>query len=110
MTEQELLQIKQREAERVADAGVLAALLVPQLTVALARGAGPTPEPIPRFAAETSAPAREFTTPTDNFSADASSASPREPSMAGSPAIPDLLDAMLAAERRGRRATTNQRQ
>lgn len=65
------------ERERVAEAVLLAELLIPQLTGGprLARSVAPARAPAPMPA---SAPA------------------------AGPPAIPDLLDAMLAAERTGR--------
>lgn len=81
LSEAELRTLFAAEEQRVAEAVVLAELLIPQLT-------GPRP-PVPARAVPAApVPAR-----------------PRAPAAdaRGSPAIPDLLDAMLAAERTGRR-------
>ncbi len=68
------------ERQRVAEAVLLAELLIPQLL-----GSRPVPRPAAAITAVTPRPA-----------------APRPPD-AGPPAITDLLDAMLAAERAGRR-------
>ncbi len=80
LSDDELRRLFAAEEQRVAEAVVLAELLIPQLV----GGRPPVPaKPVPA----SPAPAR-----------------PRTPAASsGSPAIPDLLDAMLAAERTGRR-------
>lgn len=79
LSDDELRRLFAVEEQRVAEAVVLAELLIPQLV------GGRPPAPAKPVAAPP-APAR-----------------PRAPASPGSPAIPDLLDAMLAAERPGRR-------
>jgi len=80
------------EERRVADAVVLAELLIPQLagSIPAARGAGLPPGPTDGRAAG------------DSFSRGV------DP-VAGPPAIPDLLDAMLAADAAARRQSANRR-
>jgi hypothetical protein len=88
LPESELRAIFTREEQRVADAMILSELLVPTLLKALSVPPA-APGPVP-----SSSPWREPSAPRPN------SAAP----VGGSPAIPDLLDAMLAAELTGRRA------
>lgn len=80
LPDEELGRLFAAAEQRVAEAVVLAELLIPQLV------GGRPPIPVKSIPAS-SAPARSRTV----------EAAP------GSPAIPDLLDAMLAAERTGRR-------
>jgi hypothetical protein len=88
LPEKELRALFEQEEQRVAEAVILSELLIPRLVegwpaVSGPRSAGPARAPAPR---------------------------PVAPA-AGPPAIPDLLDAMLAAERNGRRpAPANQRE
>ena len=92
LPEGELQVIFANEERRVADAVVLAELLIPQLagSTPTANGAGSPPREPGRRA------------PVDVFSPVADPA-------AGSPAIPDLLDAMLAADAAARRQTAGRR-
>jgi hypothetical protein len=99
LSESELRALEQREEQRIADAVVLAELLIPQLVAARTMAA-----PAPARREPDRHPAAAVISFPDNVSV-----APRAPA-SGSPAIPDLLDAMLAAERNGRRATADQRQ
>ncbi len=83
LTEEKLCALFLSETEHVAEAMVLAELLVPQLARLLPGAAG-EPRPTLFVPVPATAPAGRLT-----------------PGL--SPAIPDLLDAMLAAERHGRR-------
>lgn len=94
VTAEELQAMFAAEEERVANAAVLAELLVPQLRGALADGAGPSPAATVSARRETPAP----------FAV----ARVTEP-VAGSPAITDLLDAMLAADGAARRQSSGRR-
>jgi hypothetical protein len=88
LTDTGLQQLYLLERNRIADAEILCELLVPRLAGAFpAVGRAPPPR---RAAAK----------PVSHREADA---------MAGSPEIPELLDAMLAAERTGRRVAQNTR-
>lgn len=89
---EELQTIFAAEEQRVANAAVLAELLIPQLRGALADGAFPSTGPATNLRRETPAP----------FAV----ARVSEP-VAGSPAITDLLDAMLAADGAARRQSTS---
>ncbi len=102
LPESKLQEMFAREEARIADAVALAEILIPQLVAARA-GA---PVVTQTYVATREEP---VTAPVIPFSSDDSSAVPRAPAT-GSPAIPDLLDAMLAAERHSRRATANKRQ
>jgi len=85
LPESELRAIFSAEAGRVADATILCELLAPPLAARLSLPAGIAPAPATR----------------------SSPASPRPAVVAtGSPAIADLLDAMLAAQRDARRPLT----
>lgn len=90
----ELQAIFVNEERRVADAVVLAELLIPQLAGSLptANGVGSRPRE--------SEPGRR---------APVATLSPVADPVAGSPAIPDLLDAMLAADAAARRQTAGRR-
>lgn len=85
LPESELQALFVREEQRVAEAAILSELLLPRLVDALPVPAGRNRPPPPSARAEP-APPRQHTEPA-----------------AAPPAIPDLLDAMLAAERHGRR-------
>lgn len=91
LTDAELKSIYATEERRVADASVLAELLVPRLVASLpAAGATPrSPAPMPR--PEPDAPVERPTT-----------ANP----LGGVPDIPDLLDAMLSSERSAARRSS----
>jgi hypothetical protein len=84
--DEELQELFAREEQRVADAVILAELLAPRLA-----------------AARPSAPAVHVTTTAPVRREDFSPAPRVVESGAGSTAIPDLLDAMLAADRTARR-------
>jgi hypothetical protein len=85
LPESELRGLFAVEEQRVAEAAILSELLLPRLVDALPVHAGRARSLPP--------PARDEPSPP-----------PRKPEpAAGPPAIPDLLDAMLAAERHGRR-------
>jgi hypothetical protein len=85
LPESELQAMFAREERRVAEAAIMAELLVPRLVRAWPAASGPAvagnSRPVP------------FSSP----------AAVRAAAPAGSPDIPDLLDAMLAAERNSRR-------
>ena len=83
LSEDQLQAMRATEERRVAEAGILAELLIPRLVVALPAMAEPG----------RSIPARSMAEPA------------ARPLMAGPPAISDMLDAMLAAERTSRRPT-----
>jgi len=80
------------EERRVADAVVLAELLIPQLAASILAGNNTAPRPPPTSDRKVA----------DSFSRAA------DP-VAGSPAIPDLLDAMLAADAAARRQSASRR-
>lgn len=83
LAESALRDLYAAEERRVADAVILSELLIPRLVES--RSAGPP--------ARTAGPTRTYSPPP----------AARSPApAAGPPAIPDLLDAMLAAERSGR--------
>jgi len=82
LPESELQAMFVREENRVADAVILAELLVPRLVSGLPVATGPAPDA--------------------TRTALSGVAATRRPER-GAPDIPDLLDAMLAAERNGRR-------
>ena len=87
----ELRSMFEAEKKRVADAVVLSELLIPQLIKSFPAAAASAPQIRPAAAAV--APARDTAVPF-----------PRAAAAAGvSPVIADLLDAMLASERGGRR-------
>jgi hypothetical protein len=91
--ESELHGLFATEGRHVAEAVILSELLLPRLVECRPAAAAP----------RSSGPARTFSPPP--------SAARAPVSAAGSPAIPDLLDAMLAAERHGRRpAPANSRE
>ena len=83
--ESELSGLFAAEERRVAEAVILSELLIPRLVESWPASVGSRP----------SGPVRTFPAPPSVARAPAPAA--------GSPAIPDLLDAMLAAERHGRR-------
>lgn len=91
LSESELKALFTTEERRVAEAAILAELLVPRLVEALPSASGPVV-----FSGSRPVPPSQ-------------PAAMRATAPAGSPAIPDLLDAMLAAERNSRRqpATVN---
>lgn len=89
LTEAELQGMFVTEEQRVADAAILAELLAPRLALPAAVATGPKP---------TLAPVRESEVPV-SFSRVAAPAP-------GGTGIPDLLDAMLAADKASRRPTT----
>ncbi len=84
LPEPELQALYTLEARRVADAAVLCELMLPALLGHFSSAASSAPPPASRLAGEPSVLIAR-------------------PPGTGSPAIPDLLDAMLAAERTNRR-------
>ena len=81
------------EQKRVADAVVLSELLIPQLVKSFGNSAPPLAQPARSVAAAAAIGSRDSSVPI-----------PKAAVAAGvSPVIADLLDAMLASERGGRR-------
>jgi hypothetical protein len=97
LTESELRALHAREEQRIADAVVLAEILIPQLTMRRA----PSGTCIAPTTPDSNAPPPAPPPPPPPVS-------PRPPA-SGSPGIPDLLDAMFAAERAQRRAPATSR-
>lgn len=92
LTDADIERIFSVERERVANAAALCELLLPRLSASQDRGGGVDTEPV----------ARRSPAPKP--------ISPREPAaQEGPPGITELLDAMLAAERTGRRVTQDPR-
>lgn len=88
LPEGELAALFATESKRAIEAVALAEMLIPQLLGRLPANPVPAPAPVRPFV-PTSVPAPEL----------------RPATMGGSPAIPDLLDAMLARERTALRRT-----
>lgn len=93
LSEAKLQALFLEEERRVADAAVLAELLVPRLRQAIA-----VADPVARY------PVSPVATPREEA---ATYVRTPEPAAAGSVAIPDLLDAMLAADGAARRRSTS---
>ena len=92
LPESEILAIFLNEERRVADAAVLAELLIPKLAGSIPSASGPVLRQSPTSE-------REVTVPVSRVAE----------TVAGSPAIPDLLDAMFAADDAARRQSGSQR-
>jgi len=93
LPESELQTMFAAEQKRVADAVVLSELLIPQLVKSFGNSAPPLAQPAHSVAAAAATGSRDSSVPI-----------PKAAAVAGvSPMIADLLDAMLASERGGRR-------
>jgi hypothetical protein len=103
LTESELNEMRAREEHRIADAVLLAEVLIPQLLAARATPAAAAPDN--NYRGE---PMRVPAGSVVPFPPDIVSAPPQA-ATADQSAIPDMLDAMLAAERNSRRPTARQR-